>query len=269
MRPERRAGKPGAAAEIEHGAEPQRAAARMRPRPRRAAAPARDRRAARPAPVEARRILVEQRAHIGRRHRRRRVADAEPRELQAARRAVLGIGVARLLRTPRPRRRGRPASRASRRARTRPGQSPARSRAPGQQVGGRREIAALQHSPCAQAIAPVGDQVAGGDEQRCAAIVGPIAGLAMRADMTYLMRHASRRPSDADARPASAASPAASISTRRGRSTRPLITHGHSDHARPGHGAVLATQETLDIMRLRYGENFAGTTQAIALRRDA
>jgi putative mRNA 3-end processing factor len=42
-----------------------------------------------------------------------------------------------------------------------------------------------------------------------------------------------------------------------------LITHGHSDHARAGHGAVLATQETLDIMRLRYGENFAGTTQVI------
>jgi len=49
--------------------------------------------------------------------------------------------------------------------------------------------------------------------------------------------------------------------------TRPvdkaLITHGHSDHARAGHGHVLATQETLDIMRLRYGENFAGSTQAI------
>ena len=44
---------------------------------------------------------------------------------------------------------------------------------------------------------------------------------------------------------------------------RALITHGHSDHARPGHGAVLATQETLDLMRLRYGDNFAGTTQAI------
>ena len=48
--------------------------------------------------------------------------------------------------------------------------------------------------------------------------------------------------------------------------TRPvdkaLITHGHSDHARPGHGAVLATQETLDMMRLRYGDNFAGSTQA-------
>lgn len=45
---------------------------------------------------------------------------------------------------------------------------------------------------------------------------------------------------------------------------RALITHGHSDHARPGHGAVLATQETLDIMRLRYGENFAGATQVIS-----
>ena len=32
---------------------------------------------------------------------------------------------------------------------------------------------------------------------------------------------------------------------------------------------MLATQETLDLMRLRYGENFAGTTQAVALRRDA
>jgi putative mRNA 3-end processing factor len=50
--------------------------------------------------------------------------------------------------------------------------------------------------------------------------------------------------------------------------TRPvekaLITHGHSDHARAGHGAVLATQETLDLMRIRYGDNFAGTTQAIS-----
>ena len=45
---------------------------------------------------------------------------------------------------------------------------------------------------------------------------------------------------------------------------RALITHGHSDHARPGHGAVLATQETLDMMRLRYGDNFARSTQAIA-----
>src|SRR3569833_1295355 len=45
---------------------------------------------------------------------------------------------------------------------------------------------------------------------------------------------------------------------------RALITHDHSDHARPGHGAELATQETLDIMRLRYGDNFAGSTQVIS-----
>jgi putative mRNA 3-end processing factor len=45
---------------------------------------------------------------------------------------------------------------------------------------------------------------------------------------------------------------------------RALITHGHSDHARPGHRAVLATRQTLDIMALRYGEDFAGTTQTVA-----
>jgi putative mRNA 3-end processing factor len=42
---------------------------------------------------------------------------------------------------------------------------------------------------------------------------------------------------------------------------RALITHGHSDHARAGHGSVLATRETLDIMAIRYGQNFAGQTQ--------
>lgn len=45
---------------------------------------------------------------------------------------------------------------------------------------------------------------------------------------------------------------------------RALITHGHSDHARAGHGAVLATPETLAIMAARYGSRFAGSTQAIA-----
>ena len=49
---------------------------------------------------------------------------------------------------------------------------------------------------------------------------------------------------------------------------RALITHAHSDHARAGHGAVLATQETLDLMRLRYGENFAGIDAGGPLRRD-
>jgi putative mRNA 3-end processing factor len=46
---------------------------------------------------------------------------------------------------------------------------------------------------------------------------------------------------------------------------RALITHGHSDHARAGHGAVLATRETLRIMAARYGEEFAGTTEAVTL----
>jgi putative mRNA 3-end processing factor len=45
---------------------------------------------------------------------------------------------------------------------------------------------------------------------------------------------------------------------------RAVVTHAHSDHARAGHGAVLATQETLDLMRLRCGENFAGSIQAVA-----
>src|SRR4051812_2063611 len=45
---------------------------------------------------------------------------------------------------------------------------------------------------------------------------------------------------------------------------RALITHAHSDHAVPGHGAVLATRETLDIMALRLGDGFAGSTRAAA-----
>ncbi len=43
---------------------------------------------------------------------------------------------------------------------------------------------------------------------------------------------------------------------------RAVITHGHADHARAGHQAVLATPATLDIMRTRYGEDFAQQTQA-------
>jgi putative mRNA 3-end processing factor len=46
---------------------------------------------------------------------------------------------------------------------------------------------------------------------------------------------------------------------------RALITHGHSDHARAGHGAVLATADTLAIMGIRYGEGFAGSTQVAEL----
>jgi putative mRNA 3-end processing factor len=46
---------------------------------------------------------------------------------------------------------------------------------------------------------------------------------------------------------------------------RALITHGHSDHARAGHGAVLATAETLKIMAARYGDDFAGRTEIAKL----
>lgn len=44
---------------------------------------------------------------------------------------------------------------------------------------------------------------------------------------------------------------------------RAVITHGHSDHARPGHGAVLATAETIAIMKARLGEQCAGTFQPL------
>jgi putative mRNA 3-end processing factor len=36
-----------------------------------------------------------------------------------------------------------------------------------------------------------------------------------------------------------------------------IITHGHGDHARSGHQRVIATPETLAIMKIRYGERFA------------
>jgi putative mRNA 3-end processing factor len=40
---------------------------------------------------------------------------------------------------------------------------------------------------------------------------------------------------------------------------RAIITHGHADHARSGHGAVLATPDTIAIMKTRYGEDAAGS----------
>jgi len=44
---------------------------------------------------------------------------------------------------------------------------------------------------------------------------------------------------------------------------RAVITHGHSDHARGDNGAVLATPETLAIMRHRLGERAGSTQQAL------
>tara|TARA_Y100000991_G_C21945583_1_gene337303 strand:- start:88 stop:1074 length:987 start_codon:yes stop_codon:yes gene_type:complete len=42
-----------------------------------------------------------------------------------------------------------------------------------------------------------------------------------------------------------------------------IITHAHADHAKPGHKHVLATQQTIDIMKIRYGNNCAKVFQAI------
>lgn len=46
---------------------------------------------------------------------------------------------------------------------------------------------------------------------------------------------------------------------------RAVITHGHADHARSGHGAVAGTSETLAIMTARYGAEPAQNRQALAL----
>ena len=43
-----------------------------------------------------------------------------------------------------------------------------------------------------------------------------------------------------------------------------VVTHGHADHARPGNGRVLATPETLAIMRARYGDAAARQVRPLA-----
>jgi putative mRNA 3-end processing factor len=49
-----------------------------------------------------------------------------------------------------------------------------------------------------------------------------------------------------------------------GGAKRAVVTHGHSDHARPGHEHVLATAETLAVMRTRLGDAAARSSQAAA-----
>jgi putative mRNA 3-end processing factor len=43
-----------------------------------------------------------------------------------------------------------------------------------------------------------------------------------------------------------------------------IITHGHGDHARSGHKKVLASINTIEIMKVRYGLDFAESHQALA-----
>ena len=42
-----------------------------------------------------------------------------------------------------------------------------------------------------------------------------------------------------------------------------IITHAHADHAIANHKAVLATEDTINIMKIRYGEECAENFQVI------
>ena len=44
---------------------------------------------------------------------------------------------------------------------------------------------------------------------------------------------------------------------------RALITHAHTDHARPNNKLILSSNETIELMRLRYGNNYCYTHQSI------
>ena len=46
---------------------------------------------------------------------------------------------------------------------------------------------------------------------------------------------------------------------------RAVVTHAHADHCRAGHGALLATPETVAIARTRFGEEAFGTVQRLDL----
>lgn len=47
---------------------------------------------------------------------------------------------------------------------------------------------------------------------------------------------------------------------------RAVITHGHADHARSGHGHALATPETSAIMAIRYGNEHAAKIETVKYR---
>ena len=46
-----------------------------------------------------------------------------------------------------------------------------------------------------------------------------------------------------------------------------LITHAHADHARPNNTNILASKETIDVMKLRYGERYCKTFQIAELNK--
>src|SRR6185437_3256713 len=222
-----------------------------------------------------------------RRHRRCGVARSEPSELQPRAMVILPVGCAYLFE-------GRNRSFAiaepvANGAQRKPSGGKARRQFQRlhQDIGGAGKVATrrMVERPF---VAPVGDGVAGGNEQWAGVGHDVIPGRAERepgihnnrpskycncdygfqtaaSGMTSRVYLIAMRPEDI-----LGLTPAGVCCKRGGfhiDPTRPveraLITHAHSDHARAGHSAVLATQETLDLMRLRYGDNFAGTTQAV------
>ena len=44
---------------------------------------------------------------------------------------------------------------------------------------------------------------------------------------------------------------------------RAVVTHGHADHCRPGHRALLATPDTVEIAKARYGREAFKTTEEL------
>lgn len=44
---------------------------------------------------------------------------------------------------------------------------------------------------------------------------------------------------------------------------RAIVTHAHADHCRPGHAALLATPETSEIARVRFGDAAFGTVEVL------
>ena len=47
-----------------------------------------------------------------------------------------------------------------------------------------------------------------------------------------------------------------------------IITHAHADHAKPNHNKVLATKDTINIMKIRYGETCAGNFQSLSMEKN-
>src|ERR1700722_3153334 len=161
-------------------------------------------------------VLVEQAPHIGFGHCRRRFAGAKPRQLQPCAVIVLTVCIARLFES------GNGAVAVSELiadgAQREPGRGEARCQLDRlrQNVSRARKIALrgmIEHP----FVAPVGDQVAGGDKERAG--IRHRAMLAWRSEMTIYDSRCDLKTYWCRRRPASAANWAASISTRRGRSS--------------------------------------------------